>query len=460
VTSSSPPPSYLMSLSSTTRSTVLDECVPSKVESACFSPCSQYLAVLCQNGTLYIWRIAARRSDLRVKREAKRISGSTCNLMPYAHSPPSLLLASFKHLEGTPFFTPVIVKKINAKRECGVKCFFSHSGHTLSIVMSNSLHYFHFSAEFGTLVPCCTFQPPSGVGKRERLSRCYRSSPSFDTGQVERVNRFPDYWLSFADARVHEGENIWRCSKLKEGSDSVISEARQQTARGNKVTGGTHAISCGGHLLKCEIDWNGFDDLGNEMKKKRFSLHAWSSSGNVMGILVHQDREAYYYPRAGILLLLAQYTSLRFLQWIEMGERGNKPTYMFDIQFGPNSDRFLFAHIRYGGDHFLHVYRKREDEGEVRSQLSTSFSYQRVQKVKLEFEGSWSRTCTFFSPSLSHLYTWDGDNNAVLKFKLPQGEIGGRKREKGETEKIMPSFILHAVTIPTSSLSFLSSFFI
>uniref|UniRef100_A0A7S3DM24 Uncharacterized protein n=1 Tax=Palpitomonas bilix TaxID=652834 RepID=A0A7S3DM24_9EUKA len=196
------------------------------------------------------------------------------------------------------------------------------------------------------------------------------------------------------------------------------------------------------------------------MKKNRFSLYAWSSSGNVIGILVHQDREAYIYPRAGILLLLAHCTSLRFLQWIEMGERGNKPTYMFDIQFGPNSDRFLFAHIRYGGDHFLHVYRKREDEGEVRSQLSTSFSFQRVQKVKLEFEGSWSRTCTFFSPSLSHLYTWDGDNNAVLKFKLPQGEIGGRKREKGETEKIMPSFILHAVTIPTSSLSFLSSFFI
>uniref|UniRef100_A0A7S3DHZ7 Uncharacterized protein n=1 Tax=Palpitomonas bilix TaxID=652834 RepID=A0A7S3DHZ7_9EUKA len=161
--SESAPPSNLSNQSTKWR-VVLSENMQDDVESACFSPCSRYLAALCRNGSLHVWRIGTRRKAVRVNRVWKNeeVIGEPKN-RSWEKGPSSTPLSPLSSQSDTllsddsiPFFTPFHVKENTEEGEMGWNCFFSPLGDALCVVRQNALQFFRISGEFGTLRPCCT----------------------------------------------------------------------------------------------------------------------------------------------------------------------------------------------------------------------------------------------------------------------------------------------------------------
>jgi len=494
--------------------TLLDECLPDLIMSACFSPCCRYLAVLCQSGGLYVWSIATRRRVVKVgeaemsdkekgevdrkkSRGSKRAwwgkpfchlpasplptssstsaSLSACTSPSSFFSPPPPLPSSSSSgtllsEEGIPYFTPFTVTNVEIEKgaEEAWTCCFSPRGDTLSLISDRSLHSFHLLevppsltvlTSAGThgekrggvmqkrgvphLSPCCSCaQPLSAVERRTVLT----TLPSFHTGQHTRVFMFPPKWVTFAHAPMHDerkvGECVWTCPILDENSERkgqkagvgdeemIISPSSSfpplPSSSQPPLRRPSH--SCGAHLLSSRIDWSGVPYyLEEELGGRMGTMIAWSTSGRVMAICMRKGRGrggrgvSSRFENAGILLLRAQCGSLRFFQFVE-AEAGRGFRVVYDIQFAPNNDRFLFAQLQVDAVRYLYVYRQKKRGGDCSLLPNLLPPYQQVQKVPLDHQAGFDESWTFTSPSLSHLYVLDMENSAMHKFKLDQGE--------------------------------------
>eukprot|EP00297_Palpitomonas_bilix_P007668 CAMPEP_0113889462 /NCGR_PEP_ID=MMETSP0780_2-20120614/13509_1 /TAXON_ID=652834 /ORGANISM="Palpitomonas bilix" /LENGTH=493 /DNA_ID=CAMNT_0000878561 /DNA_START=56 /DNA_END=1538 /DNA_ORIENTATION=+ /assembly_acc=CAM_ASM_000599 len=389
-------PRHTLIYPSTKWRTVLDERLPSRAMSACFSPCSRYLAVLCGGGTLHVWSIGTRRREVRGKGEIRRegVRWGKCSFISLPSSSSDTLLS----YGDIPFFVPFIVKKF--ENEEGIRCFFSPCGSTLAAAMKSSLHFFRVPADMdtGAFTPCSTL--PRTTVKREGVSD---SLPCYHIGQVERSVQLPDScWITFADRNMQyrTEEYKWRYPRCPLCCQHGEKRGRSSGKYGKEKSASTK--SCGAHVLeRSRIDWNGFSDLSNQIEKRVRGTQIWSSTGMV-AIEVQQEKEASQYPRAGILLFRATPDSIDVCSGLKSEMNGRKKTKVVDIHFGPNSDHYMFVQVQVGVQFFLYVYR--HDEKEDRSRLANYFSYRKVQEIEYsDFVDAFS-ICTFFSPSHSHVY--------------------------------------------------------